>query len=312
LDLQKLRGFYWTAHLGSVSSAARRTHVSQSAVSHQLRALERELGAKLYRRTRRGIALTPEGELLLNYARDVIQSLDDLRAEFDDLRGRPRGTVRLAAFRGYTLYALPDIVQRFHALHPGVRLRIASKIRDQEILRLTAAGEVDVGITASWNEFPGLEYREHASYGIYACTAPDHPWAGRDEPLSLTELAGQPLLLYEQGTAFRDRIDRIFAGHGLQPEVAVEAGGSHAILEYVKRGLGVGIVSGLVLEGRDDPGLRAIPVTVLFGALGYGFVLRAGRYHSRAVRAFLEVAEAATATAAARTEDDEPEPEVTP
>jgi DNA-binding transcriptional LysR family regulator len=290
MDLQKLRGFYWTAQYGSVSRAAQRIHVSQSAVSHQLKSLEQELGAKLYERTRSGIALTPEGELLLDYARTLVRSLEDLHDEFDDLRGRPRGTVRLAAFSGVNAYLLPDIVRRYHSLYPDVRVVVSSKIFDREILQLTAAGEVDLGITASWNEFTELKYIEYASYEMYACTAEDHPWVKRRESLTLQDLAGQPLLLYEQGTAIRSRIDAIFARHDLRPDVTVEAGGSHALVEYVKRGLGVGIVSGLVLEGTPDPAMHAIPVSDLFGMLGYGFVLRSGRYHPHAIRAFLEVA----------------------
>lgn len=290
MDLQKLRGFYWTAHFGSVSSAARMIHISQSAVSHQLKSLEAELGAKLYERTRRGITLTPEGERLLEYARTVIQVVEDLCHEFDDLRGRPAGLVRLAAFRGITTYSLPDIVQRFNTAHPLVRLRITSKIRDSEILDLTRAGEVDLGVTSSWNDFTGLAFLPYADFDMYACTARDHPWAERRERLTLGDLAGQPLLLYEQGTAIRARIDQIFASHGVVPDVTVEAGGSQALVEYVKRGLGVGIVSGLVLDDGRDPDLHTIPITDLFGELGYGFVARAGRYLPRAVRAFLETA----------------------
>ena len=290
MDLQKLRGFYWAAQLGSLSAAARKIHLGQSAVSHQLKSLEAELGAKLYERSRRGIRLTPEGLRLLEYARSVIQSVDDLQEEFAAMRGQPRGTVRLAAFRGIAAYSLPSIVQRFLALHPGVRLVISSKIFDRDILRLTAAGEVDLGITASWNAFGDLAYLEYASYEMYACTALDHPWAGRREPLTLAELAKQPLLLYEQGTAIRTRVNYVFARHGLQPEVPVEAGGSNALTEYVKIGLGVGIISGLVVGKARDVAVHTIPVTDLFGKLGYGFVMRPGRYLPAAIRAFLKVA----------------------
>ena len=290
MDLQKLRGFYWTAHFGTVSGAATKMHISQSAVSHQLKALEVELDAKLYERTRRGIALTPEGERLLDYARTVIHSLSDLRNEFDDLRDEPRGTVRLAAFRGITIFSLPDIIQRYHAQHPNVRLVVSSKIQDGTILQLTSTGEVDLGITTSWNTFDGLEYREFASYEMYACMSRDHPWAERRDPLTLHDLAEHPLLLYERGTAIRSRIDRHFARQALHPEVSIEAGGANAILEYVQRGMGVGIISGLVLDEYQVPGMHKIPVTDLFGRLGYGFVLRSGRYLPAAIRAFLAIA----------------------
>jgi LysR family cys regulon transcriptional activator len=290
VDLQKLRGFYWTAHYGSISRAARRIHVSQSAVSHQLKALETELGARLHERTRRGVTLTPEGELLLGYAHDVVRCVEDLQQEFADRRGRPTGTVSLAAFRGITVYTLPDIVHRFHTLYPEVRLVVSSKSLDSEILRLTAAGDVDLGITSSWNEFADLDYLESATYEMYACTARNHPWVGQVDRLSLQDLAEHPLLLYEQGTAIRTRIDTVFSRHDIEPDVVLEAGGWRALIEYVKRGLGVGIVSGLVLAESRDPDLCLFPVSRLFGRLGYGFVMRTGHYLSSAVRAFLDVA----------------------
>ena len=130
---------------------------------------------------------------------------------------------------------------------------------------------------------------------MYACAAADHPWRGRQEALTFHDLAGQPLLLYEAGTTIRTRIDQVLARHGIEPDVTVEAGGSHALLEYVRRGLGVAIVSGLVLDRAGDPTVHAMPVSHLFGTLGYGFVLRSGRHLRLAVRAFLEVAGIPTA-----------------
>jgi DNA-binding transcriptional LysR family regulator len=273
-----------------VSAAARKLHVSQSAVSHQLRSLEEELGAKLYERVHRGIRLTAAGELLLGHARTVIQSVEDLQEEFADLRGQPRGTLRLAPFRGIAVFSLPDIVQRYHARYPRVRLVVSSKSFDREILHLTEAGEVDLGITASWNEFGALEYLEYVSYEMYACMSYEHPWVGRTEALTLADLAEQNLLLYEQGTAIRAHIDRVFARRDIRPEVTVEAAGSHALVEYARRGLGVGVISGLVMEGGRDPALHTIPVTDLFGRLGYGFVLRPRHHLPAAARALLEVA----------------------
>ncbi len=290
MDLQKLRGFYWTARLGRVSAAAEKLHLSQSAISHQLKALEETLGAKLYERTGRGIVPTAEGERLYTHARTVLHALDDLRAEFDDLQARPRGRLRLAAFRGIAVFTLPDIVQRYHARHPEVRLVVSAVNADREILRRVADGEVDLGVCTAWNDFEGLDYLEFASYDMYACVARDHPWAARPEPPTLADLAAQPLLLYERGTAIRDRIDRRFEAAGLHPRVAIEACGANALLAYARRGLGVGLVSGLVPEARDDDTLRTIPATDLFGALGYGFVLRTGRYRTAATRAFLEEA----------------------
>ena len=290
MDLQRLRGFYWTAQLGSVSGAAQMINVSQSAISHQLRSLEEELGAKLYERSKRGIVLTSDGERLVRYARQVVHTVDDLKSEFSEIHGRPHGTVRIAAFRGIATHSLPAIVKRFHDSHPNVRLDISSRAFDTGTLRQVADGQADLGITASWNEFEGMHYLEYTSYDMFACTCADHPWVGRSEPLTLEDLAGKSLVMYEKGTAIRERLDRLFDRHDLQPEVHISVGGSAALLEFVKIGLGVGIVSGLVAGPGRDPDLHVIPVSDLFGRLGYGFVLPHRRYLSAAAGALLQSA----------------------
>jgi len=290
VDLQRLRGFYWAAQLGSMSGAAQMIHVTQSAISHQLRSLEEELGVKLYQRTRRGITLTPDGQRLVQYARQVVHSVDDLESEFAEHRGQPHGTVRIAAFRGIATHSLPAIVKIFHDRHPTVRLVISSRAFDTATLNMITGGEADLGITASWNEFGGMHYLEYVSYDVFACTRKDHPWADQSEPLSLEELSREPLLMYEQGTAIRNRLDQVFARHDLKPEVPISVGGSQALLEFVKIGLGVGIVSGLVAGREQDHELIVTPVSHLFGNLGYGFVLPRGRFLSSAAQAFLESA----------------------
>lgn len=287
MDLQRLRGFYWTAQLGSVTAAAQMIHVSQSAISHQLRSLETELGAKLYERTRRGIALTPDGVRLMEYARRVVQAVDDLESDFADQSGRPRGTIRIAAFRGIATHVLPAMTQRFHAAYPDVRLIIASRAVDTNLLDMVTRGEVDLGAVASWNHFRDMHYLEFASYDMVVCTASDHPWANRTDPPTLEELAREPLVLYEPGTAIRNRLEQIFHRHDLRPDVAVSVGGSQALLEFVKIGLGVGLVSSLVAAPGRDPDLHVLPVSDLFGKLGYGFVLPRGRYVSVTLQAFL-------------------------
>ena len=166
MDLQRLRGFYWTAQLGSVSGAAQMMHVSQSAVSHQLRTLEGELGTKLYERTRHGIALTPDGVRLMEYARRVVQAVDDLQSDFADKGGSPRGTIRIAACRGIATHALPAITQRYHAAYPDVRLIIASRAFDTHLLDMVARGEADLGAIASWNDLRGMHFLEFASHDM--------------------------------------------------------------------------------------------------------------------------------------------------
>jgi DNA-binding transcriptional LysR family regulator len=117
-----------------------------------------------------------------------------------------------------------------------------------------------------------------------------HPWVQRREPLSLNEIAENPLILYEQGTSIRGHIDEVFGAHGLHPDISIEVAGFLAVREYVRIGLGISIVSGLMFSGQQADVIHAIPVTELFGKIGYGIVLRKGRYLSSAVREFMRSA----------------------
>jgi DNA-binding transcriptional LysR family regulator len=290
LEIQKLRGFYWAIQCLSFSQAAQKIHVSQSAISHQLKALEEELGVKLYERAGRGIIPTPEGERLAHYARIILNTVDDLETEFGELAARPHGSIRIAAFRGVAMFQLPWMIRRFRRQNPEVRLVVASKTYDSEILEAVINGEADLGITSSWNEFTEVEYFEILSYDMYVCTPLNHEWVQTKFRLSLNEIAEQPLILYEKGTSIRNHIDKVFAKHGLSPDVTIEVGGFLALREYVRIGLGISIISGLMITEKEPDVIHAIPVTDILGRLGYGIVLRKGRYLSTAVREFMRSA----------------------
>jgi LysR family cys regulon transcriptional activator len=290
LDLQKLRGFYWAIQRLSFSEAAQKIHVSQSAVSHQVKSLEEELGVKLYERRGRGIVATPEGERLARYAQRILNDVDDLQAEFAELSARPHGTIRISAFRGIAMFQLPWIIRRFRRAHPEVRLTVASATYDHEIIAAVAGGTADIGFASSWNNFSDVDYFEILNYDMYVCTPLNHPWVERREPLTLNEITEQPLILHEAGTSIRRRIDEVFAQHGLAPDVAIEVGGFLALQEYVRIGLGLSIISGLMIAGHRPDVIHALPATDLFGRVGYGVVLRKGRYISSAVREFIRAA----------------------
>jgi len=272
---------------GSFSGAAQKLYISQSAISHQIKALEQELGVKLFVRVGRGISPTPEGERLAHYARSILHSIDDLETEFSELALQPHGTIRIAAFRGVAMFHLPWVVKRFRQQYPEVNLVLSGKTYDSDIIAAVSHGDADIGIASSWNEFEDVDYFEILKYDMFVCTPLNHPWVGRQAPLALNEIAEEPLMLYEKGTSIRRRIDEIFAKHGLNPEVPIEVAGFLALREYVRIGLGIAIASGLMIADRTEDVIHALPVTDIFGQLGYGVVLRKGRYVSAALNAFM-------------------------
>lgn len=288
MQLQQLTGFYWSGRYGSFSLAGKRLNLGQSAISHQVKALERELGVKLYERLGRGIRLTSDGEILFEYAASIIQKLDDIDAHFAELAHKESRRIVFAAYRGYMMYQLPTCVEKFKKKYPNVQVTIMNRILDSEILSMVVAGEIDFGITASWNDFTGMDYYQTAEYDMFLCTAPDHPFAKRKK-VTLREIAKEPLILYEKQNSIRRRIDEVFERLGLWHNVIIETGGAGIIKEYVKLGLGVTIISGISLSLKDAQPMRMIPVTNYFGKLGYGVALRKGKYLTPATKEFIRI-----------------------
>lgn len=287
MELQALRGFYWAGLHGSFSKAGKILSVGQSAVSHQVKALEEELRVKLYERVGRGIHLTPAGKILMAYADIILQTLDNIETHFAELAGSPEGTVTMAAYRGIMQYKLPQIVQSFKKKNPEIRLVILNKPLDTEILDIVSAGDADFGITSSWNDFMDLSFYEVWSYDMFLCVPANHHLAGR-RTVGLKEITREPLILYEPENSIRRRTEEIFRKNNLAYNFVIETGGATVIQEYVKIGQGISIVSGLVTQATDDPALSYIPITEHLGKLGYGVVLKKRKYLSLPVRKFLQ------------------------
>jgi LysR family cys regulon transcriptional activator len=287
MELQTLRGFYWAGVHGSFSKAAKTLNIGQSAISHQVKSLEEELHVKLYQRAGRGISLTPEGKILLAYVDIILQTLDNLETHFADLSDSPEGTVTLAAYRGIMQYKLPAIVQNFKKKNPEIRLVILQRTLDSDVLDMVSSGNIDFGITSSWNEFPDITFFEVWTYDMFLCVPANHRLAGRRK-VALTEIAREPLILYERKNSIRRRIEKIFKENNLSFNIVIETDGAAVVQEYVKVEQGISFVSGLVTEAKEDPLLSYIPITEYLGKLGYGIAIKKRKYLSLPVRKFLQ------------------------
>jgi LysR family cys regulon transcriptional activator len=287
MELQTLRGFYWAGVHGSFSKAAKTLHIGQSAISHQVKSLEEELHVKLYQRAGRSISLTPEGKILMAYVDIILQTLDNMETHFADLSSSPEGTVTVAAYRGIMQYKLPQIVQNFKKKNPEIRLVILQRTLDSQVLDMVSSGNIDFGITSSWNEFADMAFFEVWTYDMFLCVPANHRLAGR-RTVALTEIAREPLILYEKENSIRRRIEKIFKENNLSYNIVIETDGSAVIQEYVKVEQGISFVSGLVTQVKEDQSLSYIPVTEHFGKLGYGVAIKKRKYLSLPVRKFLQ------------------------
>ena len=257
LTFRQLETFATVARLGSFSRAAEALHLTQPAVSIQVRQITESIGLPLFEQSGREIRLTAAGQELLRTARELDDSWNRFESAVDALKGLKKGRLRVALVTT-AKYFLPRMLGAFCQRYPDIEieLEVANRARIIERLR---ANEDDLYIMS----FPPEELDVVATpfldnpLVVVAPAASPLP-AG---PLSLADLAPHPFLLRETGSGTRKAVDRHLAANGLTLKVKLALGSNEAIRDLVASGMGLAILSRHVLgEHPEQEGLRILEV----------------------------------------------------
>jgi len=243
LNPDQLLSFVMLVQSGSVSAAAEARHLTQPAISNQLKRLQDSVGMPLYRRQGRGVILTGAGETFYRYALAVQQSLQAAETFADTLNGLDAGRVYLAASQTIAGSLLPAALVAFQKLAPHVEVFVESCNSRQVFARIA---EHDLGLVESPLPASVPECCRVVALGqdrIVAVMRNDHALVAH-EAIRLDNLAKYPLIWRESGSGTRDVLEQAFiAVLGHRPEVHLCLGGVSAVLEAVRQGLGIGVVS---------------------------------------------------------------------
>jgi DNA-binding transcriptional LysR family regulator len=242
MELYQLKGFAAVAEHGHLTRAAERLHVSQPALSAQIKALEDELGVELFERVPTGMALTSAGRRLLAAAREVIAAAQALQSEARTLRGEVAGRVRLGTLSDPDFLRLPPFlagaVERYPLLeielHHEVSGAAFEKVRD---------GALDASFYYGDLAHPAVASRALREFDF--CVAAPAAWRHRIDGASFAALAEEPWILTPPISTHRVLSDRLFADHGITPATLIEADNEAVIRSLVVAGLGVALM-------RDD------------------------------------------------------------
>jgi molybdate transport repressor ModE-like protein len=252
LDPARLRLLVEVQRRGSISGAADACGVSQPSATKQLKTLEAAIGEKLVERNGRASRLTEAGEVVVNHASNVLDTLHGLEEELAALRGAETGTLALAASTTPGAYVLPSLLQCFADRHPGVDVDIAigssSWVADRVGKReysLGIAGEVDLPRAVRAEPFLDDE--------LVGIAAPGQVKLRRGKA-SVDELERWTLLVREPGSSTRAVAERYLARAGYTPTNRWELDSNEAIKRSVQAGLGVGFVSKLVVDDEVERG----------------------------------------------------------
>lgn len=240
MDLRQLEILQAIAETGSFTACGRRLHVSQSAISRQILLLEEELGEALFLREGRRVRMTPAAEALVQLGQRVFQDVRDTVGQIADRTRALRGTLRLSGGMTVCLYVFPPLLKHLRRVHPDldVRLTVATAGRSVQEIR---AGRVDAGLLTLPVEESDLVTLPVLREELLLLTTPHHPLARR-RTVAPRDLAGQPFVAFEPGSATRRVVDRFFASEAIEPDIVMETENVEIIKAMVKTGLGIGVV----------------------------------------------------------------------
>ncbi|MFI9844613.1 LysR family transcriptional regulator [Nonomuraea sp. NPDC051941] len=260
MELQQMRYVVAVAETANFTRAAERCRVVQSALSHQIARLERELGARLFDRTSRRVTLTPAGEAFLPAARQALDAAERARAEVAAASGELRGRLAIGAIPTVTAVDLPSALKTFHVRHPQVRITLRVGASD-ELAEQVRQGALDIaflGLPPSVRP-KGVRGLVLARGELVAVVAPGHPLAGPPAEaagVDLRRLSDEVFVDFPAGTAARAQSDEAFAAAGVSREVAFEITNADLMARLVRLGLGVAMMPAAFAP--ELPGVRVV------------------------------------------------------
>lgn len=284
ITLRQLRTFTAVARHKSFTRAAEELHLTQPAVSMQIKQLEEQVGLPLFEHLGRRIHLTDAGKEVFVYGRVMLQQLDDLGTALDNLKGLSAGKLRISAISTANYFA-PRLLADFQRHHPGVAVTLDITNREAILAQLDD-NETDMAIMGAPPKGRELEAGAFMDNPLVIVAPPDHPLA-EIQRIPMQRLEEETFLVREPGSGTRGAMERFFKEHGLKLKTGMEMGSLEAIKQSVEAGLGLAIVPLDAIDTELRLGLLVTLEAADFPIRRQWFVVhRKGKRLSAAAQAF--------------------------
>ena len=288
MDFDQLETFLEVARHASFSRAAEKRFRTQPAISSQIRALEEEVGARLFDRSGGKVALTGAGKIFQQYAEQTLEARKTMLVTIAEMERVPRGEIVVGANEGTCLHILPEVFAEFRKLYPEVGVQI-SRLERAKILESIIDNSVDFGVVSTPVDDKRLTVVTIHRDELVTIVPPGHPLA-RSKKAAIAEVAQFPLLLPKVGRT-RDSLEDLFHERGLKPKIAMELDSSELLKRFVAADVGVGFIArSNVIEDVKAGVLAAIPIADASIRRDLALVFRKDKALSRAALAFIEIA----------------------
>ncbi len=290
MTITQLVAFLAAYRLGSFTAAAAELVTTQASISELVARLEREVGTRLFLRGRRGLSPTEAATALARYAELAVEAVDGGLDAVRSVTGLETGTCTFGVLRNAAYYDLSDLVERFHTLHPGVKVRLVG-LNSALVADSVSSGEVEAGLVVLPVDEAGLDVRPLARDEVVYASATRRP---EDGPVTIDEVCAAKLVLYDAYAGWRDPTRRQVRDRaalaGLSVDPAIEVEHVETALGLVSTGSADTIVSRRVAQGAGFPSnIRVTPFEdPLYDTIA--LVQRRGAHLSTATRRIIELA----------------------
>jgi DNA-binding transcriptional LysR family regulator len=288
MDFDQLETFLEVARHSSFSRAGEKRFRTQPAISSQIRALEEEVGSRLFDRSGGKVGLTASGKVFQKYAEGVLEARKNLITTLAEMERIPRGEIVVGANEATCLHILPEVFAEFKKLYPNVGVQI-TRLERAKILGSVNDNTVDFGVVSIPVDDKRLTVVNIHCDELVMITPPGHALS-RMKEIPVKDLARFPLLLPKVGRT-RTAIENLFHDRQLKPKVAMELDSSELLKRFVAAEVGIGFIAkSNVVEEVNAGALAAIPLADALIRRDLALVYRKDKSLSRAARAFIEIA----------------------
>ena len=288
-NIDSYRVFIEAARQGSFSKAALKLYISQSAVSQAISSLEEKSGVVLFKRMARGVKLTNDGRMLMEFLEPAFNLIKDAERRLALARDNVFGEVRISASDTFCMYYLPPFLTKFRKKHPGIRLNIANKTT-AETIDMLLGGEVDLGIinlTESLDKRIKV-WKEEELESYFIVKRGDLSY--KVEKYTPRELSYLPIMTLEKGTTTREHLDNYFSEAGISYTPSMELGSVELLIRFTAMGMGVSCIAKEFLEKSPyDKKIDVLRLSVPIRKRSIGVVTLYSSVVTGAAKAFIDV-----------------------
>jgi LysR family cyn operon transcriptional activator len=286
MEMNQLRTFRIIAETLNFTRAAERLHLNQSAVSHQIKALETEIGEPLFIRAKRGVTLSQAGKVALEYAERILDEAEALKERLAGRERTPTGRVRAAAATQAFVHLFAPLFESFMREHSGVELSFRTTVSTEHTVDDILNGAADVGFASLPVYSPALQVTQLFHDELVLVVGRGHRLASQRE-VDFAEIENERWILFERGASIRRATDQFFNRVNVQPKLALESNDTYFVKLMAEHGWGISLLPAWAVRDEVEDGKLA-----QLGLAGHRLqrsvaIVSLGRFQPSSTRAFI-------------------------